>query len=270
MKSPNLYAFTMLILLSSCGREKPHNNNEVLTTYLSHAEVIENSVQPKIVRVNTKYSICTGSLLHPRIVLTAAHCFNHLEGIANIDFAIKLNNKASTQKINIKNIIIHNNYNGESDSESDLAILILDTPAIIPSGNYMKLAKDFSSLEVGDEVHLVGFGLDENNFNSGIKRKKTIKRLKSYMCNASDDYIRLEVGAKGGDSGGPVMINDNNNEQVQIGVLASQTIGFMGMCHGTNFVDMSLYTDWLFDKTGYEPTLSIQEIQNSLISKKLL
>jgi hypothetical protein len=160
---------------------------------------------------------CTGTLVAPRLVLTAAHCVadprlgTTIEVLFGSDVA-----SPGALVLPVAQAVIHPDYDSDSGA-SDLAALILAEPAEIPPIS-LASAPQGPSL-VGSSVRVVGFGqADPNAPLSGQKQSGT-----SLVTSLDVDTFRAEGGPSlscHGDSGGPVLAleGQEGSELVLIGV----------------------------------------------------
>jgi len=153
--------------------------------------------------------LCTGTLIAPRVVLTAAHCLNVFgpEGPYEVFFGASVNGDGRFAAVTTA--VRHPGYD-PTTHEHDLALLRLEEaapfpPATLPSGN------DAGALGTGQTLRVVGFG-DTHDVQapSGQKRQGTMT-----ASTVTPTGVRSVPGpgmSCVGDSGGPVFASVQGTE----------------------------------------------------------
>ena len=146
---------------------------------------------------------CTGTLISPTHVLTAAHC---LEGIGNSQAFFQVGG----QTYGSRTVTIHPNYNPNNFSAgNDIAIIELDRPVqgIAP----MSILRQ--TPQVGQMLTLVGFG-EGGTSTGGYDPNDTGKQVgQTELEFVTNHHIawnfdsHQEANTAPGDSGGPAFVN---------------------------------------------------------------
>ncbi len=152
--------------------------------------------------------VCSGTLVAPRVVLTAAHCVTALPAA---DLVVYFGSDvASGQGVlaAVDHVVAHPAY---AAPDNDVGLVVLAEPApttVTPAALRMTA---LGSADVGAQVRIAGFGLDEVG-GLGVKRTGSASITQV-------DALDFVIGAApamscGGDSGGPVFVTRNASEEV--------------------------------------------------------
>lgn len=194
---------------------------------------------------------CTGVIIAPHAVLTAAHCTANSDYF-NIYFAKYFFAANSELTISTKNKIVHEDY---SEGENDLAILFFEQD--LPTGySPVSLAKDPKDSATGQELIIAGYGVTKKTWlpsgdsygTLNVGRSKIAFRLfdqsRFYTMN-----IRDQASVCYGDSGGPAFIEKNNNLYlVGISSQGDWVPPIPACTFGANWTRISYYYDWIMEQ----------------------
>lgn len=187
---------------------------------------------------------CTGILLNPRAVLTAAHCVADNKGLSVV-FDLKI---GDGHRVGVTKTVVNPDYKDVADkfNPGDLAVIFLaahDNPTTI-----LPLDRDPTFTE-GQQFVFAGYGrsVAKRFRSSGVLRKAAI---------AATGYdtpreVALQPLASAwpcdGDSGGPVMRKDMSGRYAVAGIMAAVYSGPVGECLFTAsfMTPIHTYADWI-------------------------
>jgi hypothetical protein len=225
---------------------------------------------------NSSYSefehMCTGTLIEPRIVLTAAHCVLP-KGIIQVGYGG--DTIESGQRQSVSAVWKHPGFS-EKALVNDVGLLLLEKPInsisptpLIPSSALAKMMKNRNSL-----LEVVGWGKDQNGEDAFYLRKATVVDESSKLQKAAkwwrnDVWIaagkynkkeKVYAGACNGDSGGPLFVNLNGD----VAVAGVVSFGIAEECETylpSVFSRMSYYTR-VIQQEGIVTLLRNESTQN--------
>lgn len=215
-------------------------------------EPVEPGTWPEVVAFDGT-TRCTGVLVTPTLVLTAAHCLeNAFRATTYLGETIEGAPSASAQRW-----AIHPDFCRTCPSEMfDFAYIVLDQPVYIgkPYPQPIVDQREWDeTMTLGRQVTLVGFGSDGTGPNeqggAGIKRVVTTR-----ITDFTEHIREFRAGEGGkdscaGDSGGPAMVQLPDGRWRIGGILSRGTSpcgngGYYGVPYPA--------LEWLNEETGYD------------------
>jgi secreted trypsin-like serine protease len=184
------------------------------------------------------WTYCSGTLIAPKVFLTAAHCGEGDRVRVTFDPAYQAGDPVYAGTWHADPL-----YNGSQSDPHDIAVVVLDTaPRITPAR--LPAAGSLSKLPAGQRITSVGYGAHEVTSGPGGHQYlyDDVRMVSTGTLNAvTPSWLRVSMNpSKGdggtcyGDSGGPNFLGTSD-------VVAATTITGDAICRATN-VDYRLDT----------------------------
>ena len=156
---------------------------------------------------------CTGTLVGPRKVLTAAHC---LQGVtaSQLQFRIGANAFSPAHIVSVSRIKSHPDFDMESIT-NDIGLVTLRTDA---PATPLKLLAEMDESWVGTPMFIVGYGVTSSHSYAGAGKKRAVTIPVTDIGATKFEYQAPGKSACNGDSGGPALYHDPNGTFLVAGV----------------------------------------------------
>ncbi|KAF8356259.1 hypothetical protein PRIPAC_97882 [Pristionchus pacificus] len=240
---------------------------------------------PWQVYVRTPDSMCGGTIIGERWILTAAHCFDDQlngtkfdrlplirAGVVNIEEAAK-DDFQYTNVHGVKKILVHSEYNMDS-VVNDIAILELERP--IKYSNTIApicLTYEDQDVNIDQEAWIIGFGAYIDHETSNVLRETKIPLSRHKKCKSEwkkDDVEKIicagthGIGAGEGDSGGPLMVQVST-----VRGFKSESFLTVEMTKRSRaYTSISHYCEWIEKVTEGEAKCAENEVEMKLLPEE--
>jgi secreted trypsin-like serine protease len=180
------------------------------------------------------YQWCSGTLIHPRVFLTAGHCTDPLAEYGIERVWVSFEPYALDNLLEVEAVLTHPQYAWESNNFHDVGLLILAEPvdyiepARLPEVGYLDDLKAFGVLRQkteGAKFTMVGYGgtleWPPPDITYDDYRQVSISEyvaLVPYQLHLNQHIYRENGGTCFGDSGGPAFYTESDGTEVIVGI----------------------------------------------------
>jgi hypothetical protein len=239
---------------------------------------IHDNVGIVVLRIGPGGILCSGTLIAPKVVLTAGHCTEAFQdfidsGVTTIDqlsvnfLPVNVPSPVGTLgNLAVDRIITHPNYRFQSpmsSEQTDIGLVILKeavvgiTPAVLPAKGWLDELKKSHELKPGSTFRLAGYGTHLDPLapptpvlDFPFERRYVDSEYKQVLKRHINFKQNLHSGPGGscfGDSGGPAFLtNPSTGGRVLVGVTSWGDL----KCTGTGFstrTDLADVLDFIAD-----------------------
>ncbi len=200
--------------------------------------------------VGSRGNFCTGSLIAPDLVLSAAHCVGPGAIYKIVEYGVDHQPRLE----DVTRVAAHPGFNMQAmlahRATADVSLLQLKTPKKNPS----PIGTPAAPLAAGDRFTVGGVGVTirgDGKSGGTVRTADLIATgqpgtLQIRLVDPSGVGVRAGLGACTGDSGGPVF-EDQQGKAVIVGVVSWSTgpNGASGCGGLTGVTPLTLYRDWI-------------------------
>lgn len=242
------------------ARKSSHSSSRIIDGKSAKEGQFPHQIRSKAKKGAHKYSICGGSVISKKTVLTAAHCTIDHDSFEVGFGVIDLQNP--DVEMTVTKFIVHEKFNPKN-LNNDIALFILPSeltytdnikPIQLPSKSQKATTFD------GSKATVSGFGKTGDDESSSskllyvhqkiISNKECVKtfgrRLVKGFTLCAEGYDNMNQSTCKGDSGGPLITHDDNlGKDIQVGVVSFVAKKGCEAKLPTGFVRVTYFLDWI-------------------------
>jgi MYXO-CTERM domain-containing protein len=230
--------------------DEPESKTQIIQgVEKDHGEV------PSIAALITGGGLCSATMIHPQIALTAAHCIRKpffmqtIYGVSDVNLVIDENDKDAV--IDVMEAVRHEGYGNKNiPGLNDIGLVFLEKLiGDVIFSPIMPAEIQQTALEVGEVVTNCGYGRDENKEVGVLKCVDipiTFQTDLEVMAGLNVKYFSSK-GACFGDSGGPLFKNFEGKRYL-VADASRLAPNSKGCGHGTVYTATGCYEPWVREK----------------------
>lgn len=165
---------------------------------------------------------CTGTLVHPRIVMFAAHC-----GAGTKKIYFGEDHDAPAKTIQGELCMVNPDYGGPQDQEHDWGFCRLAAPITELPSTPVVFGCEKDMVEPGQLAAITGYGITNDDGDPGLKHW-ALTPIRQVFSESADVGGLGEPGICPGDSGGPAFVRYPDGSWHTFGIASTLSGGFCG------------------------------------------